>query len=296
MAGDTCRARLHLKQQEACQRHGGGERDAGRPARGHPAAIRRSRHPGPTLAEDCILAACALPPDQSDRAPPSRIVIAESVTPVPDDRPVRRRDALPVRARGRRRHGDPVPGGGRRAAGRAGHRHATVRVRLHGGAAAGRLAEAAAEGRAADGRVSRRRRRGAARAAPLLIGGKSMGGRVASLVADELYAAGRIAGLVCLGYPFHPPGQARATAHGASRRTELPGADRAGRARSVRHSRGGRGLRLSPAIRLHWAGDGDHDLGPARRLRLHAQRQSRRRGRRHRRVRQGRRLGSTRQR
>ena len=41
--------------------------------------------------------------------------------------------------------------------------------------------------------------------APLLIGGKSMGGRVASLVADELYAAGRIAGLVCLGYPFHPP-------------------------------------------------------------------------------------------
>ncbi len=41
--------------------------------------------------------------------------------------------------------------------------------------------------------------------APLLIGGKSMGGRVASLVADELHAQGRIAGLVCLGYPFHPP-------------------------------------------------------------------------------------------
>src|SRR5262245_21350353 len=40
---------------------------------------------------------------------------------------------------------------------------------------------------------------------PLLIGGKSMGGRVASMVADELYAAGQIAGLVCLGYPFHPP-------------------------------------------------------------------------------------------
>ena len=30
-----------------------------------------------------------------------------------------------------------------------------------------------------------------------------MGGRVASLVADEAGAAG----LVCLGYPFHPPGQ-----------------------------------------------------------------------------------------
>src|SRR6187431_3000483 len=40
---------------------------------------------------------------------------------------------------------------------------------------------------------------------PLFIGGRSMGGRVASLVADELYDAGTIAGLVCLGYPFHPP-------------------------------------------------------------------------------------------
>ena len=31
---------------------------------------------------------------------------------------------------------------------------------------------------------------------PLVIGGKSMGGRVASMVADELFAAGRIAGLL----------------------------------------------------------------------------------------------------
>ena len=37
----------------------------------------------------------------------------------------------------------------------------------------------------------------------IVIGGKSMGGRIASMVADE---AG-VAGLLCLGYPFHPPGQ-----------------------------------------------------------------------------------------
>jgi predicted alpha/beta-hydrolase family hydrolase len=37
----------------------------------------------------------------------------------------------------------------------------------------------------------------------LAIGGKSMGGRIASLVADE---AG-VAGLVGLGYPFHPAGK-----------------------------------------------------------------------------------------
>lgn len=39
----------------------------------------------------------------------------------------------------------------------------------------------------------------------LLIGGKSMGGRIASQVAAE--GDDRIAGLVFLGYPLHPPGQ-----------------------------------------------------------------------------------------
>jgi len=42
---------------------------------------------------------------------------------------------------------------------------------------------------------------------PLVIGGRSMGGRVASMVADELMDAGLVQGLVCLGYPFHPPGK-----------------------------------------------------------------------------------------
>ena len=37
----------------------------------------------------------------------------------------------------------------------------------------------------------------------LVIGGKSMGGRIASMVADDAGAAG----LVCLGYPFHPTGK-----------------------------------------------------------------------------------------
>ena len=38
---------------------------------------------------------------------------------------------------------------------------------------------------------------------PLFVGGKSMGGRVASHIVDDLEAAG----LICLGYPFHPPGR-----------------------------------------------------------------------------------------
>jgi predicted alpha/beta-hydrolase family hydrolase len=101
-----------------------------------------------------------------------------------------------------------------------------------------------------------------AQGGPLLIGGKSMGGRVASLVADELYAAGRIAGLVCLGYPFHPPkkpDQLR-TAH-------LQGlACPALIVQGERDPFGSRaeveGLRLSSAVRFHWVGDGDHDLSP----------------------------------
>lgn len=38
---------------------------------------------------------------------------------------------------------------------------------------------------------------------PLFIGGKSMGGRIASLVTDELMPAG----LIGLGFPFHAPGK-----------------------------------------------------------------------------------------
>ena len=116
--------------------------------------------------------------------------------------------------------------------------------------------------------------------APLIIGGKSMGGRVASMVADELYAAGRIAGLACLGYPFHPPKKPEQlrTAHLVA--LACPALIVQGE----RDPFGGRaeveGYRLSPAIRFHWAGDGDHDLGPRGALRLHPQGQSRRRRRR----------------
>jgi predicted alpha/beta-hydrolase family hydrolase len=38
---------------------------------------------------------------------------------------------------------------------------------------------------------------------PCFIGGKSMGGRVATLIADKADCRG----IVCFGYPFHPPGK-----------------------------------------------------------------------------------------
>jgi len=97
---------------------------------------------------------------------------------------------------------------------------------------------------------------------PLLIGGKSMGGRVASLVADRLHAAGRIAGLVCLGYPFHPPNKPAQlrTAHLEGLR--CPTLIVQGERDPFGNRAEVEGYRLSPTIRLCWAADGDHDLGP----------------------------------
>ncbi len=56
-----------------------------------------------------------------------------------------------------------------------------------------------------DDLVSVRRRRG-----PVVMGGRSMGGRMTSMVAADVDGAGpvaRLAGLVLICYPLHPPGK-----------------------------------------------------------------------------------------
>jgi predicted alpha/beta-hydrolase family hydrolase len=97
---------------------------------------------------------------------------------------------------------------------------------------------------------------------PLIIGGKSMGGRVASMVCDDLVAKGRIAGLLCLGYPFHPVGKPEQlrTAHLADMKTP------ALIAQGTRDPFGTREevetYALSKRIEMLWLEDGDHDLKP----------------------------------
>ena len=92
----------------------------------------------------------------------------------------------------------------------------------------------------------------------LVIGGKSVGGRMASLVADE---AG-VRGLVCLGYPFHPPGRPDRlrTAHLKALATPaliLQGErDPFGRVDEVPD------YSLSDAITVGWLPDGDHSFKP----------------------------------
>ena len=98
--------------------------------------------------------------------------------------------------------------------------------------------------------------------APLVIGGKSMGGRVASMVADGLHAEGKVAGLLCLGYPFHPPGKPAQlrTAHLA--RLATPALIVQGTRDLFGTREEVAGYALSPAIEILWVEDGDHDLRP----------------------------------
>ena len=93
----------------------------------------------------------------------------------------------------------------------------------------------------------------------IVVGGKSMGGRMASIVADELGAAG----LVCLGYPFHPTGHPERTrvAHLEALRTPaliVQGTrDPFGLPRDVA------GYTLSSSIFVDWIEGAGHDLVPS---------------------------------
>ncbi|WP_459748024.1 alpha/beta family hydrolase [Pseudomonas sp. 3A(2025)] len=95
-------------------------------------------------------------------------------------------------------------------------------------------------------------------AGQLAIGGKSMGGRMASLLADELQADA----LVCLGYPFYAAGKPE-----KPRVAHLAGLQ--SRTLIVQGERDALGNRdtvqtytLSPRIELHWLPTADHDLKP----------------------------------
>jgi predicted alpha/beta-hydrolase family hydrolase len=97
---------------------------------------------------------------------------------------------------------------------------------------------------------------------PLIIGGKSMGGRVASMIADEARDSGHVAGLLCLGYPFHPPDKPDQLRTAHLKTIKIP-------TLIVQGTRDPFGTRedvgaysLSPCIELLWLEDGDHDLKP----------------------------------
>jgi uncharacterized protein len=96
----------------------------------------------------------------------------------------------------------------------------------------------------------------------LLIGGKSMGGRVATLLADDLFREHRIAGCVCLGYPFHPPKKPDDLRTAHLLRLSCPTLIVQGERDPFGTESEVPGYGLSSSIKLHWATDGDHDLTP----------------------------------
>ncbi|MGO1120161.1 alpha/beta family hydrolase [Rhodovibrionaceae bacterium A322] len=97
----------------------------------------------------------------------------------------------------------------------------------------------------------------------LAVGGKSMGGRFASLFAAQRENQGApLAAVACLGYPFHPPGKPEnlRVEHLSGLKTPtlvVQGTrDPFGTEAEVPN------YPLSDAISLSWAPDGDHNLTP----------------------------------
>ncbi|GHB16797.1 alpha/beta family hydrolase [Salinicola rhizosphaerae] len=100
---------------------------------------------------------------------------------------------------------------------------------------------------------------------PLWLGGKSMGGRVASLLATRAPVAHECAGLVLCGYPFHPPGKPERTRldHWSAICCPLVviqgTRDPFGRREEVAD------YALPPQTEMHFLEGGDHDWQPPKR-------------------------------
>ncbi|MBK1632995.1 alpha/beta hydrolase [Thiohalocapsa halophila] len=97
-----------------------------------------------------------------------------------------------------------------------------------------------------------------AQAGRLAIGGKSMGGRIAAMLADEVGAAG----LLCLGYPFHPPGKPERTRLEALAALRTPALICQGERDPFGNRDEVAGYGLSPSVRLAWIADGEHSFKP----------------------------------
>lgn len=99
------------------------------------------------------------------------------------------------------------------------------------------------------------------RVGPLVIGGKSMGGRVAAITSGEALDPA-VAGVVCLGYPFHGPGRPEEVRLEPLQKGLLPILI----AQGERDEFGSRAevetADVGTKARFVWIEDGSHDFGP----------------------------------
>jgi hypothetical protein len=96
----------------------------------------------------------------------------------------------------------------------------------------------------------------------LFAAGKSMGGRYASLFAARPDPPRDIAGVVCLGYPFHPPGRPDRLRIDHLARLPAPMLIVQGERDPFGTRAEAAGYRLPASVRIVWTPDGDHALKP----------------------------------
>jgi predicted alpha/beta-hydrolase family hydrolase len=96
-------------------------------------------------------------------------------------------------------------------------------------------------------------------ALPTFIGGKSMGGRIASMLVDELED---VRGAVALGYPFHPAGKPEKTRTAHLQSLTKPMLVVQGERDALGNQQEVEGYELSSRIARYFLADGDHSLKP----------------------------------
>lgn len=94
---------------------------------------------------------------------------------------------------------------------------------------------------------------------PIFIGGKSMGGRMASMIADESTA---VSGLVLLGYPFYATGKLDKPRIDHLANIKTPGLILQGERDPMGSKEVVENYNLSKALHINWLADGNHDLKP----------------------------------
>jgi len=99
---------------------------------------------------------------------------------------------------------------------------------------------------------------------PLFVGGKSMGGRVASLLVDGLAAAAGVRGCFCLGYPFHPPGKPLTLRSEHLAELQAPTLILQGERDPFGKREEVGSYALSPQVQVGWIASGDHSFKPTK--------------------------------
>ena len=92
----------------------------------------------------------------------------------------------------------------------------------------------------------------------VFIGGKSMGGRMATMLAVEH----RCRGVVCFGYPFHPSGKPEKTRLDHLPLMQAPALICQGERDPFGNRHEVAGYSLPATVQMHWLADGNHDLVP----------------------------------